>query len=269
MKTLIFFLLIILCLSCTKEAIEPTNPGNVTVTLNFGFPSSGNITAKSESPYLNFYTNYISSKVLTPKTYGLTFESIGVTPNFSQGINGKWGNKIFVPLPTGKYAVTGFSLPNADFVHPRYYICGDTCYLRFHDTITITQTSANITLRAYYDCSLLLIDTTDVKSTELYVDAPSTLPVDAIKPTMMKTNEFYHTFLRDGYDNGHGNDQIPLKLKVTSRQMVTVYDSGPQNLPRTYNKSRTLYLYLFTWDAGKYYYFSNTDNGYALLPMIN
>jgi hypothetical protein len=263
MKTPIFLLLtIMMCLSCTKEPIESTETGNVTVTLNYVFPSrSGDITTKGESPYLGFYNKYISGKVLTPRTYYLVFESIGVTPNFAQAMGGKWGSKIFIPLPTGKYSVTGQSVPL------KYNVCGDTCYLIFHDTINITQSSTDITLKAYYNCSLILLDTTDVKSTELFTN--DVLPADAIKPTMLKTADFYHIFYADGPANGNGCNKVNLNLKITSRQILTTQDEYFPFTIYVRNKSLTMYLYLYKWDAGKYYYFEETANGYDLAPMTN
>jgi hypothetical protein len=232
--------------------------GNVKISLDYGFASSGSITTKGVSSYLDFYNKYITSKVLTPRTYNLTFLGFSPLPNIAQGMQGKWGDKLFIPLPPGKYFVTGQSYPT------KYDICGDTCYLSFHDTIYITQTTTNITLKAYYDCSLILLDTTDVKSTELFGNAPA----NSIKSTMMK-GEFYHSFYANGPANGAGQDKFDLNLKVTSRQIETIPSYDYPYIPYTRNKAITMYLWYYTWEAGRYYYFSNTNNGYTLSPMGN
>jgi hypothetical protein len=262
MKTVLFLsLTIMMCLSCTKEPIDPANQGNVIVTLDFGFPASGNITAKSESSYLDFYTKYISSKVLTPKTYFLYFQGVNLH-NYIQ-VSGKWGIPLLVALPPDRYEVGGFSWPT------KYSACGDTCYLKFNETVDITQTSTNITLKAIYDCSLILLDTTDVKSTKLIADTIK-LPQyrNTVKTTMMKSEDFYHTFLSNNATNGVGQDKIEgLSLKVTSRQKELI--THPEEIPFYRNKWVDIPLSLYIWEAGKYYYFSNTSNGYNLSPMTN
>jgi hypothetical protein len=262
MKKLIIGLIVSVMFSCTKQPVE-TYPGNVNVTLDYAFPSrSGDITAKDGSPYLNFYNKYISSKVLTPKTYVINFNAL--TLQTATTAAGEWGSKILVALPPDKYAVNGVSRP------VRYGVCGDTCYLKFHDTIDITQTTTNITLKAYYDCSLILLDTTDVKKALLFADTTKWTFYqtfhNAVKTTMMKTADFYHTFYADGPANGDGCDKTNLYLNVTSRRTQTIID--PLRGPFTENISTDIILWLYKWEPGKYYYFSATDNGYTLSPMI-
>jgi hypothetical protein len=238
------------------------NDGDVKISIDYGFPSTGNITAKGESPYLYFYNKYISSKVLTPKTYSINFTAINL--HTAQTVSGQWGSKMLVSLAPDKYAIEGVSQPL------KYPVCGDTCYLKFHDTIDITQTSTNITLKAYYDCSLILLDTTDVKSTRFFADTTKwsfyTSFHNAVKTTMMKTEDFYHAFYFEGAANGDGYDKTQLYLNVISRRTETI--PSPTG-PYVQNKSTTFILWLYEWEAGKYYYFENTDNGYTLTPMTN
>ena len=274
MKTLIFVLTIMMCISCTKEPNEPTdltNQKNANVTLDYAFTSYGNITAKDGSLYLNFYNKYISSKILTPRTYEIQFQTFPTNlPGTVITAEGVWGSKMLVTIPPGKYVVAGFS-------HPvKYPVCGDTCYLKFHDTIDITQTSTNITLKAYYDCSLILLDTTDVKKTLFFADTTKwtfyTQFSNAVKKTMMKTEDFYHSFYSEGPANGDGYDKTQLYLNVTSRrwlpvvpEMPTPMNPHPSNNP--VNKSTTIILWLYSWTPGKYYYFENTSDVYNLTPM--
>jgi hypothetical protein len=250
MKTLIFLLLtIMMCISCTKEPIETTNPGNVKITLDYAFPSkTGDMITKGEPTYLDFYNEYIASKILTPKTYYIKITPIDYPQINGWSGNGKWGSKTLIALSPAKYSVEGYSKPL------KYEICGDTCCLKFHDTINVTQTTTNIILKAYYDCSLILLDTTDVKSTYLWTSgvAQNMIFKDHYNPTMMKTKEFYHYF----YDDA---------AKIDSRLgdlFLNVYHRSTQ--PQT-----AIILYFYKWEAGKYYYFGETANGYTLTPMTS
>jgi hypothetical protein len=258
MKYLFFFLVIIMCLSCTKQPNEPTdltNQNNVNITLDYAFPvHSGDMVTKGESTYLDFYNDYILSKILTPKTYSLQF--VGPFNNWSinQNVTGQWGSKSLISLPPGKYIVQGGSGSTPPL------ICSDTCFFTFNDTIEITQTSTNLILKAHYGCSLILLDTADVKSTKIEAN-----PEYKIIPTMMKIGGFYHTFI------GNVNNVYPapnFSITVTHRSMEPIQNSGPYG-PFYQNKSTIILLYLYTLEIGKYYYFENTSNGYTIVPMVN
>jgi hypothetical protein len=249
MKTLILLSLIItLCISCTKEPIETTNPGNVKISIDYAFStSSGDITAKGAPIYLDFYTKYIFGKILTPKTYKLAFASHS-SGRWVAGMSGKWGDKKSIFLPPDRYDIVGISYPT------KYDICGDTCYLTFHDTATITQTTSNIVLSAAYDCSLLLFDTTNVTGTLIQEDNDSysdTLSGYTFKTTMSNTEGFYFTFLR-------------------AREFKDLQHPGALGISLIY-KNNLIYFrsWTYTFEPGKYYYFGNTDNNYSLTPMSN
>lgn len=241
MKTLILLsLTITLCISCTKEPMDIPSTGNVKISIDYGFPSSGNITTKGTSVYLDFYTKYIASKILTPRTYTLLFE--GINNHLTTAVSGKWANKDLIALPPDRYAIQGNSYPT------QYDLCGDTCYLEFHDTINITQASTNIMLKAQYVCSLILLDTLNVKSTEF----GGVMTGFTYKKTMLKTEGFYSSFITAKHiDTSHHSNNVDLDLVVTERN----------------NKVVTILLWTYLWEDGKYYYFGNTDNGYNLSPM--
>jgi len=266
MKTLIFLLLVVMtCYGCTKDAIEPTSKENVYVTLDYALPvKSGDITAKG-GVYLDFYAKYVANKTLTPKTYYINFYD--GEKKVMASVSGTWGSKALVSLPPGTYATDGFSWPTS------YGVCGDTAYLRFKDTVTITQTSTNLVLNAHYDCSLILLDTADVISTDIFMPATDTANFrfyqpyyQAVKKTMMKTEGFYHTFFFIGAAVGDGYDKTNLYLSVTERQRVVVDPSNPDYM---INKITTFPLSVYNWEAGKYYYFESTESGYNLTPMTN
>jgi|ERR1035437_1070084 hypothetical protein len=249
MKTLIFFLVIMMCISCTKEPNEPTdlnNQKNANVTLDYAFPSrTGDITAKGESVYLDFYTKYIESKILTPRTYILSFH--GLTNDFVLSVTGKWSDKDLISLPPDKYSIIGSSVPKT------YELCGDTCYLQFGDTIDVTATTTNITLRAFYTCALLLFDATNIESTNINAEHPE--KGYTYKTTMVKTEEFYHTFL---LTSGGGTEDYGMQGAELS---LTIYtkDNGEWGFG----------IWKYQFMPGKYYSFSSSDGGFTLPQMID
>ena len=241
--------------SCAKipdAANDATS--NVKVTLDYAFPHSGNITTKGlASSYLDFYTKYIESKLLTPRTYILLFTghkgvdslpSTGSTVYAGSVIQviGKWGSNDLVSLPPDVYTVTGMSVPT------QYDLAGDTCYLNFDDIITVTASTTSIVLKADYTCSLVLLDTTNVRGTSIVTERK--VGYSTYKPTMLKTDGFYSTFVvaNSNIDENH----YQLDLKVTTKD-------GPVDIG--------LWSYHFT--AGKYYYFGNTGSNYTLSQFTN
>lgn len=273
MKTLIFLLLMsITYISCTKEPIEPINQENLYLTLNYVFPAkSGDITPKGESVYLTFYNKYIEGRILTPRIYYANL--FDADNHIGASIYGKWGEEKLFIVPPGKYAIDGVSWPVGYISFGTAItggVCGDTAYLAFHDTIEVTQTSTNFVLNAEYDCSLVLLDTTEVKETFLFVPDTTnwSFPMPyykAVKTTMMKTEEFYHTFLFNGAINGEGYDKVNLYLGVTTTRREMIYP--PLEPSYLENISFSIPLWVYQMQAGKYYYFEHTANGYILPPM--
>jgi hypothetical protein len=227
------------CTKITDEKSPSQETKDVKLSIDYAFPSSsGSITTKGGSVYLDFYTKYIDGKVLTPRTYNLLFE--GINNHLETAASGKWGDKDLISLPPDRYAVQGNSYPT------KYDLCGDTCYIEFHDTIDITQSSSAVVLKAHYACSLILLDTTNVLSTKF----EGVMTGWTYKPTMLKTEAFYSSFVMT---NSVTERNAQLDLVVNKRN----------------NKSVVLLLWAYKWELGKYYYFSNTDNNYNLSPMIN
>lgn len=246
MKTHVGILsVLMMCVSCAKESVEPAPPvvnatkGNVKVLIDYGF-TSGNIKGPI---YLNFYNKFILSKVLTPRTYQLIFEGKDSTTFMTTAI-GHWGTSNFINLPRGTYAVRGESNPTLN------NIAGDTCYLKFDEVITIDPATTSVTLKAIYTCSLILIDTLNVKKAELFSGGNNG---NTFKKDLLKTEEYYHTFARDSYLMDRSKYAVNFTLMVTKRNSNVV----------------NLLLWNYFWEAGKYYYFANTESGYSLPAMGN
>ena len=68
---------------------------------------------------------------------------------------------------------------------------------------------------------------------------------------MMKSEEFYHTFIR-----GKSVTGVNMYVDLIITRKVP-------------NERVTIFLWDYIWEAGKYYYFGNSDNDYNLVPMIN
>jgi hypothetical protein len=243
MKKSLILLLILVCLSCTKQPIEPTDSKEVKISIDYAFPShSGDMTPKNSSNYLSFYTKYIESRVLTPRLYIITLAKTELYYEhaYSRTYGGKWGDHTLISVPTGKYHVTGGSIPQM------YSASGDTCSFRFDDTITVISATTTLTLKARYTCFLILLDTMNVKSTRFEGEIYGSI----YKTTMMKTEEYYHAFI-GGIPPPVSNEYYNLRLTITQKN----------------NRETIIPLTDYTWQYGKYYYFGNTGNNYTLPPM--
>lgn len=170
--------------SCAKNEPEipvPDNKTEVEFSLDYSFPSSGNMgRSTNDDIYTEFYESYILTKKVTPSGYSLTFtdKEGGVT---QATFNGNWEKPDLVRLPAGKYHVTGSSVANFT-----------TASLVFEQDVEISKTTTSITLDAIYNCSLLLFnyDTENPKK-EMSVNSYTT-PVP-------KTDKVYYIFLNETY----------------------------------------------------------------------
>jgi hypothetical protein len=133
MKKMFYIGLLALALcSCSKEDGIIT-PQEIEFTLDYTFAESGSMTrATGAEAYGDFYNKYIKTKLLTPKTYSLTFKNSNGYDVLK--VSGKWGDKNTVRLPSGNYTISGTSHPVVD----KYQIIpSDSVYMRFEEDITI------------------------------------------------------------------------------------------------------------------------------------
>jgi hypothetical protein len=207
--------------------------------------------------YKAFYNKYIVGRILTPKLYSLTFTGIN-THSITSIVSEKWSDKRILTLPEEKYIVTGYSKPKCQ----SFSLSGDTCYFSFNDTIEITQNTTEITLKAIYDCSLILFDTTNIdfigvglsnaiEETTLDPNIRiSTFEGWYCKPTLLKTENFYHLFLfnNDAWKANKGN----LIMSIVKYRGTTVMN---------------VQLGTYSFVPAYYYYFADTNGDYILPPM--
>jgi hypothetical protein len=236
---ILFFALV----GCKKIDDKDLITNNVSISLDYKLtPRSDYMTTKAGSPiteaYNAFYAKYIDSRLLTPAKYVLNFE--GINHHFKTQIIGKWQYKDIVTLPEDTYIVSGKSWA------VKYQASGDTCYLSIDDTILVDANTTNITVKATYDCYLLLFDNTYITGYSIIESplAPEPQITGVHDSQMRKDEKFYHIFCREN------NITIDFSLQ-TGR----------------YGTTSELVLANYTFTKGKYYYFENTNGSYSLQPM--
>jgi hypothetical protein len=243
MKTKLFLLIALSTLACTKIPDEKdTVTNNVSISLDYKLITRSDymITKGLSSisdEYQTFYSKYIASRVLTPARYALNFE--GINNHFKGQFVGKWKNKDLITLPSDTYIVSGKSWPKV------FRASGDTCYLAIQDIIVVDANTTNLTLKAVYDCYLILFDNSNISIYSI-TESPYINDIGIAgehNPRMLKTENFYHIFCVA--------NNITVNLE-TSDHETSRYDFAN---------------YQFT--KGKYYYFEYVNGSYTLPPMIN
>ena len=226
--------------SCDKEA-EVTVPQEASFTLDYTFMEHGSMTrATGAEVYGNFYDNYIKTKVLTPKTYSLTFtnKETGVAVT----MEGCWDKAEAIRLMEGEYGVTGVSHPIANTTYP-----SDTVFLSFEESVSIVKDMDKLSLVAKYDSYLLMLDSANYKEAQFYHGAGKGT---AFEKNLRVADDLLILFIRDFmYGNGHYDDNARLKLTRNDGHKITVP------------------LYNIPFEKGKYYYFNDMTNSFDIPPM--
>lgn len=244
MKKILFALFGVLLYSCSSDEKEEPTEGiqDVSVTLSYTLANSGSMT---RSTYSDFYNKYIETRLLTPSSYSISFKNI--ENGDSIVINGKWKNKNFFVLREGTYSVKGVSYPS-NSVKPGFaeYIVQDTVSLCFDEKIEITKNMSNLSLKAKYDCFMLLFDNDDIDL--IYYD-------QSINPKInsYKINNIFYMFVRN---------------KKLIDDLGKVFNS-PLYIKKRDGYVSELWLDKFNMEIGKFYYFKDTNGTYNLSPMDN
>jgi hypothetical protein len=234
---ILFFALV----GCKKIDEKDMISNNVSISLDYTLaPRSDYMTPKGlesiSDMYYAFYTKYIVGRLLTPTKYVLNFE--GVNHHFKTQLIGKWRNNDLITLPEDTYIVSGKSWPK------KFQASGDTCYLAIQDTIVVDATTTSLTLKAVYDCYLILFDNSNIAVYSITESPASPEPQETgfHDSQMMKTENFYHIFCR----------QNNITLDIETLDHVT---------------SSEFILANYTFTIGKYYYFKYVGGAYSLQPM--
>lgn len=147
--------------SCSKGDGEEVPPKEVSFTLSVAFPESGSMARASASDlYSEFYNKYIKTYDLTYECYDLSFSQNGeVVANFS----GEWDADV-ITLPVGSYEVKGIS--TWDSLHDTYDYSKPR--LSFDQKVIIDESTESLTLKAIYDCCMIMFDKQKFSEVSLY-----------------------------------------------------------------------------------------------------
>ena len=222
--------------SCEKEYI----PQDVEFSIDYTFADSGSMTRTMGSDvYTNFYDKYIKTRILTPKTFDLTFvnKKTGATAK----VEGKWDSKDAIRLIEGEYEVSGVSYPQDKKRSEGYP--SDSVYLTFNETIYLHKDSKSITLNAIYDSYLLMFDKEN--SSEIIFE---TYNSGGAKP-LYESDSIFTLFIKD------------LSFGSTGTYTHYIY------VTRKNGSKSEIILDDIPFEKGKYYYFNDMNNSFDIPKM--
>lgn len=239
MKKLILFASVLIGLTgCgSDESVQPEMPKqDVSFSLDFTFIESGSMGGRGGADaYTTFYNDYIKTKILTPKTYSLTFKNTdnGLTTTFA----GHWGDNAMIKLPEGQYEVTGTSTPTAYTV--------DSLKMSFNETVTLSKQTSSVTLSAVNESYLLMFDATTIESV-LY---DRNVSYSGNKYLGKKAGNIIYLFM--GHTTGGPyNNSHRLTISNLNGNTSTISD-----------------ITKYPFEKGKWYYFDNISNDFNIPPM--
>lgn len=221
--------------SCSGDKDEPTpTTQEVEVKLDYSLFESGSMSRSGESVYQKFYDEYIKTKILTPKTYSLVFVK---GSKYTMKVSGTWDSNDAIKLLEGEYAVTGTSAPTDAYV-------SDVAYLNFNENVSIAKDTEKVTLRATYDCFLLMFDASTIET------ASWKFETNTGTNELFKVDNLYYMFVYQTYSDSERRDMI-------------------LNIKRNNGATIELNITNMGLSKGKYYYFNNTTNSFDIDPMEN
>lgn len=218
---------------------EPTLPkSEVSISLDYTFVESGNMSRSGASAYQEFFDNYIKTKQLAPKKYSLTFDT--EEGKQAQSVTGPWAGKS-LKLREGTYKVKGYSYPTFEDNHPYHKSASDSLFLNFDETVNISKTTTKLTLSAQYDCFLLLFPAENIdRIIASYHNQPQ------------KVGNVYCYFVNAAsYNYGASSSSLDLSVFRKDGTIVDVQIGG------------------MGFEKGKYYYFDDLTNSFNIEPMPN
>lgn len=185
--------------ACQKEDSDYT-PQQVSFTIGLQLPKSGSMVRSAEDLYADFYTNYISNKVLIPENFELTIykndEKVG-------DCRGVWEAEL-ITLEEGTYRIVGTS--KGDF---------KKASLSFDQEVTINKDTKSIKLTAIYDCYMLFFEKEKFNEVSIHCDSALTYGAYTSE-TFPSTEKLFYLFLP------HRN-ATSISYEVASRDKGSVY----------------------------------------------
>lgn len=169
------------------------------------------------------YEGIITGDIVAP--YDLTFKNkkSGVSISF----NGKWSDNQCISIEKGDYTITGTSEAIGKGIY-------DQCSLTFEDEVTITEKTRSISVKAKYNCSLLILNDDNVDKILYYASENDSI-------FFATYNGLTYAFLKSSEDFKQGDSAY---LKVFFKNGI----------------STTISLGEINLQNGKYYLLENLNN---------
>lgn len=215
--------------------VKENAPQEVEFVLDYTFIESGSLTTKSGGEvYGDFYEKYVKTKVLTPKTFALTFtnKETGAVAT----IRGDWRKKHSLKLTTGEYNVTGTS-------HPTKTDCLDSLFISFNESVTINNETSELLLNAKYDSYMVMFDASEKNSVQ-YVYGYSSGHSTYSRVSLASIDNIYYAYYNTLWS---GNDNNLVVTRVSGSSIIDMND--------------------IPFEKGKYYYFNDISNSFDIPSM--
>ena len=240
MKRLLYFsvmsILTYSLVSCEGKIDNPTPNENEEVSVYFIYnlpTTNGNSMTKATNAevFSEFYEK-INSAELVATNYSLVLTE--TTTKAKYELNGLWKSHDRLTLRTGTYHVVGSSTASGKNIQ-------DKCSFLFDETIEISTSSNAITLKANYDCYLLIFGADDIASLYNY-----------------NGEETKDLFDFKSYKYAFVNDKLYEEGKQATAYIGGKYTNGSEF--RCYTEN-------LNCEKGKYYVYSSVTGGFTAPQM--
>ena len=190
--------------------------------LSIGGPMTGT-KGSGEDLFDAIYQGIVSGEIIA--SYELTFKNINT--GASTSISGKWTDNKTISLEKGTYTIYGISTAIGKGIYK-------DCSLSYQDEVTITPETRSITIKAQYDCSLLIVNDDSVDKILYYASQNDST-------YFSQYQNLTYAFVKSAEDFTQGNNAY---LKVYFKNgRSSIVDLGQINIQK-----------------GKYYLLENLNN---------
>lgn len=187
--------------------------------------------ASSADVFDEFYQKIKSGELVAPN-YNFTFTE--KTTGAVYTVDGIWAGKDMVTLRTGTYKVVGTSTAFGENIQ-------DKCSLKFEDEITVDVSSKTITLKAKYDCSLIIFSDASIAKLSNFNGISST--------DLFKFNNYIYAF-------------IHTKLYADGKQAEAYLEGSHAN-----ETQFKIYTGNLNYEIGKFYVYNDINAAFDLEKM--
>lgn len=187
--------------------------------------------ANSADVFNEFYQKIKSGELVAPN-YNFTFTE--KTTGAVYTVDGTWAGKDMVTLRTGTYKVVGTSKAAGENIQ-------DKCSLKFDDEITVDVNSTTITLKATYDCSLIIFSDASIDKLSNFNGSSSR--------DLFKFNNYIYAFV---------NSKLYADGKQAQAYLEGQHTNGTQFKIYTGN---------LNYEIGKFYVYNDINAAFSLDEM--